>query len=348
MASVNIEKSLRAKYRLLCLQCTVFNAVVTSYPLCTFWATVLSTHTDKQRCCKIESSNMSTSACDHCARSVKEEDSITCMAFCDKVFHLKCTATPTTPTKLNKPFVKIVQECSNLLWMCDDCAKLMKMMKFKSAVSSLGDAISEITAKQESMHTEIKKQLAKQGQQIALLSKRINPLTPTREAGNFFRQTPTQPPSKRRRDDEAATNQQLLGGTKAVTDSSVVTVPEPVELLWIYLSRIHPSVERDAAEKMVNDCLPSVDSVKVIPLIRQGADTSRLSFISYKVGVDPKFRESALNTDTWPKGILFREFEDRSAKNLWLPRPNTPTIVASDEVFLSPASIPAPAMDLTC
>lgn len=284
---------------------------------------------------------MSTSACDQCARPIKAEDEfITCMAFCERAVHLHCTGSERNKIpKLNKPFAKIVQENPNLIWMCDDCAKLMKMARFKSTLSSFGDAFKAITDKQESVHSEIKKQLAKQGQQIAQLSKRLTPSSPTVQESRVFS---GQPPSKRRRDEELTISKPLVGGTKIVAESSVITVPEPVELLWMYLSRIHPNVTPDAVEKLVKECIEGADTIKAIPLVKRGVDTSRMSFISYKIGIDPKFRETALNADTWPKGILFREFEDHSAKNLWQPPPKTPTIQISHEpgTLATPTSVP--------
>lgn len=265
------------------------------------------------------------------------------MAFCDNFIHLRCLTTPASTTKLNKAFMNIVEENPNLIWMCNECAKLMKMMRFKSTVTSLGNAINAITEKQETVHAEIQKQLTKQGQQIAQLSRRIALSSPCRQDPDHVLRGP---PPKRRRDDDSAGNKPLLGGIK-IADTNVITVPEPVELFWVYLSRIHPSVQPDAIEKLVKDCLQSEDNVKAIPLVKKGVDTSRLNFISYKVGVDPKFRDAALNVATWPKGILFREFEDLSAKNLWLPRQNTPTLLVPQETG-TPFSTPIPDVDLTC
>lgn len=255
------------------------------------------------------------------------------MAFCDRMVHLKCTH-----GKLNKSFVKIVHESPHLLWTCEDCRKLIRMARFKSVVTSSGDVINAITEKQESAHAEIRSELAKQGQQIAQLSRCISPSisTPTREQSGPARQ----PPLKRRRDEGSVSTKPLTGGTKIVDNASVLTVPEPVELFWLYLSRIHPSVKPDAIEKLVKDCLQCEETVKAVPLVKRGLDCSRLNFISYKVGIDPKLRDVALSADTWPKGILFREFEDNTSKNLWLPRPNTPTILVSPAPGTSSFSTP--------
>lgn len=287
---------------------------------------------------------MST-ACDHCAKPVKsDEESVTCIAFCDRMIHLRCSAN----AKLNKPFMNIVQSCPNLAWMCDECAKLMKCCRFKSAMVSFGCALEAITEKQEQAHAELRKEIAKQGQQIAQLSKGFALSTPTLLKPELPER---QPPLKRRRH-EISPSKPLVGGTKVATEDNafteVLTVPEPKELFWLYLSRIHPSVKPESIEKLVKDCVQCEDLVKVVPLIKKDADMSRLSFISYKIGLDPKLREIALSAETWPKGILFREFENGNSKNMWLPRLDSPTVTISPVPGPSQYSTPTTGVEPMC
>lgn len=245
--------------------------------------------------------------------------------------------------KLNKNFLNIIHTSPNLFWMCDECVNLMKCTRFKTAVSSFGSAIDAITEKQEIANAEIRKEMAKQGQQIAQLTSRITTSTPKNlDSGILYRQ----PSLKRRREEGLLISKPLVGGTKSVTDSIVITVPEPAEMFWLYLSRIHPSVKPESIEKLVKTSVQCEDPVKVVPLVKKGSDTSRMSFISYKIGMAPRLRDVALSSDTWPEGILFREFEDTSSKNMWLPRLNTPTITISPVPGPSQYSTPATGMDV--
>lgn len=115
---------------------------------------------------------MST-ACDRCAKAIKRNDEvITCMGFCDHIVHLRCA-------NIDKNFAKSISDATNLYWMCDECAKLMKLVRFRNAVSSVGDAICELTKNQEVANTELKNELVKHSQQIAHLSNRINSITPS-------------------------------------------------------------------------------------------------------------------------------------------------------------------------
>lgn len=90
----------------------------------------------------------------------------------------------------------------------------------------------------------------------------------------------------------------------------------------------------------------SCESAKAIPLIKQGTDVNSLNFISFKVGVDPKYRSAALDPSSWPKGILFREFEDNKAKSFWMPKPSTPSINTTTNFDETP-QITAASMETT-
>lgn len=283
-----------------------------------------------------------SSACDKCAKPVKaDEESVTCMGFCDRMIHLKCSG---SNPKLNKNLVNVLLTSPNLFWMCDECVKLMKCARFKTTVLSFGDAINSITQSQELAHAELRKEIGKQGELIARLSRGIVHSTPIHPgSGGRLRQ----PPLKRPRTDGLLPSKPLAVGTKVVTNNDIVTevitVPEPAAMFWLYLSRIHPSVKPESIEKLVKDCIQCEDSVKVVPLVKKGIDIKSMSFISFKVGIDPKFRDVALNANTWPMGLLFREFEDISSKNMWKPLLNTPTVTVSPVGGIFPLSTPTSA-----
>lgn len=80
-----------------------------------------------------------------------------------------------------------------------------------------------------------------------------------------------------------------------------------------------------------------------------GTDVNTLNFVSFKVGVDPKYRNAALDPSTWPRGILFREFEDNRSSNYWMPDtdPQTPTIVVSQDFDATPSPQATRSMDTT-
>ncbi|XP_058838102.1 uncharacterized protein LOC131693870 [Topomyia yanbarensis] len=271
-----------------------------------------------------------TSACDHCAKTVKSDDDfIECMGFCKNVVHMQCDK------QLNKPFLKKLAENPNLFWMCNECVKLMKFARFRDTVSSLGCVIAAIAGKTDDVCAELKAELSKNNQQISHLARKVSTATPVRPNSGTSR-----PPQKRRREDGPDPSSILVGGRKLVDNSNILTVPPPIPLLWMYLSRFHPSVSKETVEKMSKEGLNCNEEIKVIPLVKKGIDVSTLNFISFKVGVHPKYREAALNPDTWPQGILFREFEDSRTQNIWCPPTDFPT---PSEVACIPLSQPGPS-----
>lgn len=98
----------------------------------------------------------------------------------------------------------------------------------------------------------------------------------------------------------------------------------PADKFWVYLTKISPEVTETDIEKLAKECL-RVDEVAVKSLIPRGRPSSTLSFISFKVGVDPESKSKALDPASWPQGIEFREFiedEGRRTQHFWKPTPN--------------------------
>ena len=79
---------------------------------------------------------------------------------------------------------------------------------------------------------------------------------------------------------------------------------------WLYLSRIRPDVSVDAVTSMVKANLEITTEPTAVKLVPRGIDTSTMNFVSFKIGIDPAVKSKALESSTWPEGLLFREFED--------------------------------------
>lgn len=245
-------------------------------------------------------------ACDHCAKPAKnDDDHIKCMGFCNQITHIKCT-------KLNAPFFKIVSEKANLFWMCCECANLMKLTRFKTAMTAINNAITTNSNNQEVAITELKQAITDNSRQIELLSRKVSASTPLSS-----RLTSGQPASKRRR--EEPNPKPLIVGTNANNTCPIQTVSPPRQQFRLYLSRIHPSVKTDEVINLAKECLQCEDPLKVIPLVKKDVDLGSLNFISFKIELLEKYREKALDPSTWPRGILFREFENGNTKNYWEP-----------------------------
>lgn len=161
-----------------------------------------------------------------------------------------------------------------------------------------------------------------------------NSLTPRTSS----RATPDQRSSKRRRlstrtnDTDKQTDPLLATGIPASPSFGQLTVPPPPPKFWLYLTRVSRNVTVDQITKLAVDRLCTSD-VQVARLVAKGKDISQMNFISFKIGMDESFRAKALSTTTWPEGLVFREFEDRSRGNFWEPpapvQPTHPAVTHS-------------------
>lgn len=280
-------------------------------------------------------------ACDRCAKTVKRnENFIECMGFCNNVVHMKCD-------NLNIEFITTIRERPNLFWMCDECTKLMKVTRFKSVVSSLGCAISTVIENQMTGISELKAEISKNNQQVAeVIVENNNQVAQLANIVNASTPVPApnrERPSKRRREDTETSNAITLG-TRNIASDIAVAVKPAANLFWMYLSRFHPSVKEDVVENLAREGLQTREPLKVVSLVKKGADLSSMNFISFKVGVPVELKDVALNPNTWPEGILFREFEGQSKNSVWLP-PAMSTTTRDGTPFSTPAPVPTPTFD---
>lgn len=207
--------------------------------------------------------------------------------------------------------------------MCDKCAELFENSHLrsitnradeKSPLASLTDAIN-------SLQTEIKK----------ITSKPASTLAPNRWPVISETRATKRP---RAYDSSAQSSSECQSGTKQ-RDQTVVSVPvseKPASKFWLYLSRIKPDVSNEAICAMVKANMGLETDPEVVKLVAKGTDTSNMTFISFKVGLDPTLKSTALDPTTWPEGILFRQFDDYSTQKFRKPRFASPGLFPTTPV----------------
>ena len=139
--------------------------------------------------------------------------------------------------------------------------------------------------------------------------------------------TISRPVTKRRREEQYATNRDAIVGTNSSLLTSIATVPAAEKKFWIYISRIHPDVSCENIHEMVKECLQCDEPADVVKLVKKDVDTKTLRFVSFKIGIDPKHKTTALSPSTWPAGILFKEFIENGPKNGRDLAPATPLTI---------------------
>lgn len=209
--------------------------------------------------------------------------------------------------------------------------------EFKSSSAPTSGVVDDLT-RQVKQLTEI----------VATLGGKVDALVTNQQAGgstqtpfasvvaggSSFKPGTGQRGNKRRRCDERPSRT----GTKTVvfeklSISNITPKPDPPRF-WLYLAGFNPLITDDDIKLIVSQCMGLPDlHPEVTKLVKKDADTSRYSFVSFRVGLDPEHEERALE-DIWPKGISFREFED-SSKN---SRDQPPTANKTDFPPLSPGS----------
>ncbi|XP_055527006.1 uncharacterized protein LOC129719639 [Wyeomyia smithii] len=243
--------------------------------------------------------------CDKCAKPTKESDFIKCQGFCEAVAHAKCVG-------LNNQQVKLKTASENLLWFCDGCLKLLKFARFRQTVAALGNTIAELLKERTAAINELKTEVRKSGAKAVGLPEKLQ-ITP-RSVSNDWPIIKRSAP-KRRREEHSISNSNATEGTNANLSKLVATVPVEEKKFWIYLSRIHPDVSVENVQHLVSECVQCGEPPEIVKLVKRDVDTRSLRFISFKVGIDPKYKETALSSSTWPAGIFFREFVDYRSKN---------------------------------
>lgn len=74
------------------------------------------------------------------------------------------------------------------------------------------------------------------------------------------------------------------------------------------MTGLNPLISNSDVQKIVARCLCTSDAADVVRLVPKGKDTTNLTFVSYKIGLDPNLKELALEPSSWPVGIRLREF----------------------------------------
>lgn len=214
-----------------------------------------------------------------------------------------------------------VNEQKNVFWLCDKCIDQFNAIKLPSSPSEIVSGVSEMI--KDSL-MELKSDLQ---ETKALTQALAGKIKSTDNAGSNQARS-AWPSIKRSRyiaekeTPKSRPDSKLVVGTKSVEKDNLTvdTVAKPPEKFWLYLSRIAPHVNEADILELVKNSLNTQELIDVRKLVRKGADLKQFAFISFKVGLDLKLKDAALDPSVWPKGIYFREFENMtSERDFWGP-----------------------------
>lgn len=272
--------------------------------------------------------------CESCANELKDDLIVKCGGFCSARFCLKCS-------KLDSNVRTNVESNTNLFWMCNACCKVMGNARFRNAMvsSNTVNAVNLDAIKDDIRSTvleEIRLEIRTNFKELI----QAVPKTPVPTFVPSFIQTRPSLPVRNKRlrehDDEDDIESHrpvkaMCGIGSGIADLNLVAVEtseQDPEKFWLYLSGIVPDVPEQRVAELAQSKLGTTD-LRVVKLVARGRDTNSLTFVSYKIGMPPEFKSIALASETWPRGIRFREFDNTSSRKQVFWRPKMTPIVSS-------------------
>lgn len=252
---------------------------------------------------------MAKRQCRKCEQDINDLEPM-CCDFCEAYFHISQNC-----CGVNTRSLKEALSSGKLLFICHICREELN-----------GRSIRRYIDEQQQMQTQppplaaLPAQVQQLSDVVAALSKKIDDMSYKPQRSQPVNVTPSWPRLgvKRRRDDRPDIDVPVAQGTKVI-DLSDLSVPSilptmPPEKFWLYLSRLNPLITDVDVQNIISRCLCITDPVDVVRLVPKGKDVSRMTFVSFKIGLDPSMRNKALDPASWPAELQFREFVD-IAKN---------------------------------
>lgn len=199
-------------------------------------------------------------------------------------------------------------------WICDACIEQIRAIRNDRLLQSQVPSNDIVTFNSPNViHAEMNydKEITVLKQQIAAIHETIGNVTITeaRAHSKSSRSTSIGTPVAQ---SSPVSSSRLLCGTKTIYDMSDVVYPRVTDdRFWLFFTRLENNVtERDLSSKIISDSLGSTVSTVVKRLVPAWKDPSTMPYVSFKVGIETRFKELALLPSTWPTGICFREFHN--------------------------------------
>ncbi|XP_053687239.1 uncharacterized protein LOC128736776 [Sabethes cyaneus] len=122
--------------------------------------------------------------------------------------------------------------------------------------------------------SELKDEIVRNNNEVAKLADKVNAATPM--------QIPARDRLAKRRRGDLETPNKPTTGTRLVENPEKIVASSPPKLFRVYLSRFHPTVTSEVVELLVRDGLQNQDPIRVVSLVKKGADLQSLNFIFFK------------------------------------------------------------------
>lgn len=240
--------------------------------------------------------------CKQCTTPIeKDADIIACEGFCHNVFHFACT-------KLHPEVVACCRSTPNIWWFCNQCTPLMRELRNDRILQTESKAAIPMVTAGANENMNYASEIREMKRQIEIIQESLAEASTTKSTGESFANLYLCPPEAR---SSPLSSSKLLHGTKQISASNI-TLPTnaPDDKFWLFFTRIKNDVTELTMSRMVENCLSSEASIEVKMLVPAWKNPSTMPYISFKVGIDARLKETALRSSTWPAGLCFREFRN--------------------------------------
>lgn len=246
--------------------------------------------------------------CKQCTKSIDRGTScVVCEGFCSDAFHAECA-------KLSIDELLLYRKLPNVYWMCNECSNVMRDMRKDRTLPAKRTEITAIPSISSAAIDRHDKDIAELQKQINAIHQTLSNVSTSCTAPGLQTVNESRPLAQ----SSPLSSSKLLCGTKNVGDQSCSSDESGVfegDKFWLFFTRIkNTATERDISE-MVADSLGTDETTVVKKLVSPWKATSLLPYVSFKVGINVRFKEPAMRQSTWPAGICFREFRN----NVWEP-----------------------------
>lgn len=248
--------------------------------------------------------------CGECNLVINELEPIRC-GFCDTFFHIsqQCCG-------FNSRSHKELFSNGKAMFICPECRNTLGGRSICSFLKGSTDSHSPSQLNLDELFSQVKKLTSL----VESLSKRVEHITNECQLPRPLGTPnwPQQDVKRRRGVNGQAVQTATERGTNPIelTDLSVqfIVSPPPAPKFWLYLSGFQPLIKDEDVKIILSRCLDVTEPVDVVRLVAKDTDVTKLSYVSFKIGLNPAYRELALNASSWPAGLLFREFIEQPTR----------------------------------
>lgn len=270
---------------------------------------------------------MESKQCGECRHEINDLEPL-CCGFCETLFHISQNC-----CGINLRSCRDIFAQGKALFICPQCRNDLNGRSIRKYIEDQNKIEKSTVVSTDNLSIQIQQlscvvdTLSKKVDRITSvpITATCSDVTPKLSVSQDSR-TPIWPrlSTKRRRVENEQINRPIVNcGTGSIDlgDLSVpfITPASPPPMFWLYLSGFQPLISNDDVQKIVAHCLNLTEPANIIRLVPKGKDVTNMSYVSFKIGLDPAVKQQALDAARWPAGLMFREFVEYSKNPMRRP-----------------------------